>query len=61
MLPLTQHAQYSIKKPKFFPALASGQWEQIVSKLDSALNEWHHSVPNHREFLKHCSYTVSPL
>src|ERR1700722_11939255 len=43
--------QYSIKKSKILLGFVGQQWEQhIVSELDSALNKWIDSVPDHRTF-----------
>lgn len=41
--------QYSINKSKVVLGLAGRQSEQrIVAELDSALNKWMDSVPDHR-------------
>ena len=41
--------QYSIKKSKILLGFVGQQWEQhIVAELDSALNKWIDSVPDHR-------------
>ena len=42
--------QYSINKSKALLGFVGQQWEQhIVAELDSALNKWIDSVPDHRE------------
>ncbi|KAI0771317.1 fungal-specific transcription factor domain-containing protein [Trametes elegans] len=42
---------YSINKSKALLGFVGQQWEQhIVAELDSALNKWIDSVPDHREF-----------
>lgn len=44
--------QYSINKSKALLGFVGQQWEQhIVAELDSALNKWVDSVPDHRTFL----------
>jgi hypothetical protein len=41
--------QYSINKSKILLGFVGEQWEQhIVAELDSALNKWVDSVPDHR-------------
>ena len=41
--------QYSINKSKALLGFVGPQWEQhIVAELDSALNKWIDSVPDHR-------------
>ena len=41
--------QYSINKSKALLGFVGQQWEQhIVAELDSALNKWIDSVPDHR-------------
>lgn len=43
------HRQYSINKSKALLGFVGQQWEQhIVAELDSALNKWVDSVPDHR-------------
>ena len=43
--------QYSINKSKALLGFVGQQWEQhIVAELDSALNKWVDSVPDHRTF-----------
>ncbi len=43
--------QYSINKSKALLGFVGQQWEQhIVAELDSALNKWIDSVPDHRAF-----------
>jgi hypothetical protein len=43
--------QYSLKKNRVHHGFIGEKWEQrIVSELDSALNKWVDSVPDHREF-----------
>jgi hypothetical protein len=50
-------AQYSINKSKVLLGFVGHQWEQnIVAELDSALNKWIDSVPDHCTF----SPLVSP-
>ena len=45
------HLQYSINKSKALLGFVGQQWEQhIVAELDSALNKWVDSVPDHRTF-----------
>ena len=42
--------QYSINKSKALLGFVGQQWEQhIVAELDSALNKWIDSVPDHRK------------
>ena len=42
---------YSIRKSKDMQGLSGQEWaQQIVSDLDSALNKWADSVPDHRTF-----------
>ncbi len=42
-------AQYSINKSKILLGFVGQQWEQhIVAELDSALNKWVDSIPDHR-------------
>ena len=42
--------QYSINKSKALLGFVGQQWEQhIVAELDSALNKWIDSVPDHRQ------------
>ena len=44
----TLFVQYSINKSKSLHGLVGPQWEKhIVAELDSALNKWVDSVPNH--------------
>lgn len=44
--------QYSINKSKALLGFVGQQWEQhIVAELDSALNRWVDSVPDHRAYL----------
>jgi hypothetical protein len=55
--------QYSINKSKSLLGLAGPQWEKhIVAELDSALNKWVDSVPNHRTLchrsLRFDSFTI---
>lgn len=57
---LTNHFQYSTKKP----GLTIGQGlpkysdQQIIVDLDSAMNSWMDSVPDHRE----CDFlNIAPL
>jgi hypothetical protein len=48
-------AQYSIKKSKMLQDFvgAESEWEQkVVSHLDSSLNEWVDSLPDHRASLR---------
>lgn len=41
---------YSTRKSKALSGLVGGQWEQrVVAELDSAMNKWIDSVPEHRE------------
>ena len=48
---LTVLLQYSINKSKVMLGFVGPQWEQhIVAELDSALNKWIDSVPDHRKF-----------
>lgn len=52
--------QYSINKSKALLGFVGQQWEQhIVAELDSALNKWVDSVPDHRRFSVDlaCSYS----
>lgn len=43
---------YSTKKSKLLSGLTGNQWErQVVSELDSAMNNWKDSLPPHRAFL----------
>jgi hypothetical protein len=43
--------QYAIDKSKILLGVVGQQWEQqIVAELDSALNKWVDSVPDHRAF-----------
>jgi hypothetical protein len=43
--------QYSINKSKILLGFVGQQWEQhIVAELDSALNKWIDSVPDHRTY-----------
>lgn len=43
--------QYAINKSKILLGFGGEKWEQhIVAELDSALNQWVDSVPEHREF-----------
>ena len=43
--------QYSLKKNRVLLGFIGEHWEQhIVSELDSALNQWVDSVPDHRKF-----------
>jgi hypothetical protein len=43
--------QYSINKSKVLLGFVGQEWEQrVVSQLDSALNQWVDSVPDHRTF-----------
>lgn len=45
------HLQYSINKSKALLGFVGQQWEQhIVAELDSALNKWVDSVPDHCTF-----------
>ena len=47
---LTPRGQYSINKSKALLGFVGQQWEQrIVAELDSALNKWIDTVPDHRE------------
>ena len=44
------HVKYSINKSKVLLGFVGPQWEQhIVAELDSALNKWIDTVPDHRE------------
>jgi hypothetical protein len=53
---LTSGTQYSINKSKVLLGFVGQEWEQrIVSELNSALNQWVDSVPDHR-----AHYIVSP-
>lgn len=46
-------AQYAINRSKVAFGRAGPQWEQdIISEIDSALNAWKDSVPDHRKLLK---------
>jgi hypothetical protein len=46
---LTIYLQYTIKKSKVLLGFVGQEWEQrVVSQLDSALNQWVDSVPDHR-------------
>ena len=46
----SDHQQYSINKSKALLGFVGQQWEQhIVAELDSALNKWVDSVPDHRK------------
>jgi hypothetical protein len=46
---LTIDLQYTIKKSKVLLGFVGQEWEQrVVSQLDSALNQWVDSVPDHR-------------
>lgn len=46
--------QYSINKSKIILGFVGPKWEQhIVAELDSALNKWIDSVPDHRKFRMH--------
>jgi hypothetical protein len=43
---------YSTKKSKLLSGLTGNQWErQVVTELDSAMNNWKDSLPPHRAFL----------
>ena len=49
-----QSTQYSINKSKILLGFVGPQWEQhIVAELDSALNKWIDTVPDHCELI-HC-------
>ena len=51
---LTARGQYSINKSKALLGFVGQQWEQrIVAELDSALNKWIDTVPDHREHSRH--------
>ena len=55
-------SQYSINKSKLFLGFVGPHWEQhIVAELDSALNEWIDTVPNHRAYFfpKHLAYSLN--
>jgi hypothetical protein len=39
--------KYSIQKPK---NVGAGYEENVVAELDSALNQWIDSIPDHRKF-----------
>lgn len=44
--------QYSINKSKILLGLVGSEWEQhVVAELDSTLNQWVDSVPDHRTSL----------
>jgi hypothetical protein len=53
--------QYSINKSKILLGFVGQQWEQhIVAELDSALNKWIDSVPDHRmQFLPYISHPLT--
>jgi hypothetical protein len=65
-----ESVQYSVNKSKILFGFAGPRWEQrIVAELDSALNNWVDSVPDHRlcpSISVHLliltqTYTCSPL
>ncbi|KAG7098774.1 hypothetical protein E1B28_000682 [Marasmius oreades] len=48
ILAFTLRTLYSIKKSKLMLGLVGNQWEQrIISELDSSLNNWINSIPEH--------------
>ena len=54
------HQQYSINKSKALLGFVGQQWEQhIVAELDSALNKWVDSVPDHRMFFVDLWFSLS--
>ena len=47
---LTHGSKYSINRSKVLLGYVGPQWQQtIVAQLDSALNKWVDSIPDHRE------------
>uniref|UniRef100_A0A0W0EYG1 Xylanolytic transcriptional activator regulatory domain-containing protein n=1 Tax=Moniliophthora roreri TaxID=221103 RepID=A0A0W0EYG1_MONRR len=53
---------YSIKKSKVISGLFGNQWEQkVVSELDSAMNEWLHSLPEHLQWNPERKPTKDPF
>lgn len=47
---MTFLAQYAINKSKVLLGFVGSEWEQhIVAELDSALNKWIDSIPEHRK------------
>ena len=59
--PPAARAQYSINKSKALLGFVGQQWEQhIVAELDSALNKWIDSVPDHREHARLVCPSAAP-
>ena len=59
---MTHISQYAINKSKVLFGYVGEHWEQhIVAELDSALNKWVDSVPDHCTFIRivirRCSYS----
>jgi len=47
---LMRRSKYSINRSKVLLGYVGPQWQQaIVAQLDSALNEWVDSIPDHRK------------
>lgn len=54
------HCQYSINKSKILLGFVGPQWEQhIVAELDSALNKWIDTVPDHCKWCNQSSWVTS--
>ena len=52
--------QYSINRSNTYLAFVGQEWEQrIVAGLDSSLNKWTDTIPDHREYL--LLYSLSRL
>jgi hypothetical protein len=59
---ISEPQQYSINKSKALLGFVGQQWEQhIVAELDSALNKWVDSVPDHRTCVVGLLFTALTL
>ena len=59
---VTNVSQHTIKQSKILSGYIRQQWEQdIVAQLDSSLNQWVDTIPDHRTFSYNCRFFLEAI